>query len=63
MVVLLFQAIITILFTSSGIQAESTFHRELEPAGITVENYVFKTENDPLENIQELFVSCIFTME
>lgn len=43
----------------SGIQAESTFRSELEPAGITVESSTFKTGNDPFENIQELFVSCM----
>ena len=49
-----------VLSTFSGIQAESTFRKELEPAGITVENYTFKTEGDPLEHIQELFVSLNF---
>ena len=40
------------------IQAESTFRSELEPAGITVESRKFKTTDDPIKHIKDLFVSC-----
>ena len=39
------------------LQAESTFRNELEPAGITVESRKFKTTDDPIKHIKDLFVS------
>ena len=42
-------------------QAESTFRNELEPAGITVVSRMFKTTEDPVEAIKDLFVGLIST--
>ena len=39
------------------LQAESTFRSELEPAGITVVSRTFKTTEDPVEAVNDLFVS------
>ena len=39
------------------IQTESTFRSELEPAGVTVVSRTFKTTDDPVESIKDLFVS------
>ena len=39
------------------IQAESTFRSELEPAGITITSRTFKTTEDPIDAIKDLFVS------
>ena len=38
------------------LQAESTFRSELEPAGITVVSRTFKTTEDPVDAIRDLFV-------
>ena len=38
-------------------QAESSFRSELEPAGINMESRIFKTTEDPVEAIKDLFVS------
>lgn len=40
-------------------QAESTFRKELEPAGIIVASSLFGTREDPIENIRDIFVSII----
>ncbi len=39
-----------------NLQAESTFRSELEPAGITVVSRTFKTTEDPVDAIKDLFV-------
>ena len=36
--------------------AESNYHTELESAGITVVSRLFKTQDDPTETVNDLFV-------
>ena len=38
-------------------QAEDSLRKEVEPAGIIVESRTFKTNEDPINAIQDLFVS------
>ena len=45
-----------LLFTHHD-QAESRFRRELGSANITIQSRVFRTEDDPIETVDDLFVS------